>query len=698
MFRYGYLSIAASNLLLLSSVLFAEAEQCVPVGMPSAATAEQLRLSADRIEINPNQTSVLQGRVQLQKDNNRILADRVAVDADNDKLVARGNVRYTSCNIQTPPWFISADELTLDRDKQTGVIKRAWLHLGEVPFLYLPRYRLSLSENRRKSGLLPPRLSYNSNAGVEAGSPWYFNIAPNKDMTITPKVYSQRGAGVDVDARYLYAREYGRLGFSWLDDTDYDDHRYFYFFEHRARGDDIFRLDVKVQRVSDTDYIEDLASNITLLNQSYLRSYVESDLFWRGWHFNFQSESLQRADADANWLQEPYQYQLRPGLKATRIFDDGPLGMNFVFQSQAAQFVHKYSYIQDSDGNRDYIPVGNRFHNSLRMDWQYRRPWFFFTSAATINHTHYKLYRQDNINRTQPVYSLHSGLIFEKTPGEGDRFKHTLEPTLFYLNVPRRQQDDIPLFDTTANEFNFASLFSENRFNGIDRIGDADQLTVALNSRLLHRSSGKEALRASIGRIYYLREQRVRLNERRDENRPQSPLIGELGLDLNNKVKFLSSWVWDSKQDQTLKFTTRLSLKGSGNRRVNLYYRSQADAFGDQLPDEFDSNRGYEQAGVNLGMPLNDNWTMLAGLLHDFDADNSLSTFLGVRYRSCCWSVGFNVQRRLVDVDNESGRLIDGDLDYETHIGFEFNLEGLSDLGNNLDETLGNQIFGYWWE
>ena len=688
-----YLSLTAIPLLLSSSVLFAEPRHCAPsTEVSTENNTEQLRLSAEDIKINPEQISILQGQVQLEQDQNRIRADRVAVDANSKKLTASGNVRYTNCNARTPPWFISADKLTMDQNKKVGIVKKARLHLGTIPFLYLPHYRINLSKDQRKSGLLSPRLGYNDNSGIEVGGPLYFNIATNKDMTLTPKVYSRRGLGIDAKARYLYALDQGAFGFSWIDDTEYNDERYFYFFDHLAQLSDLFRLNIKVQRVSDADYVEDLAGNLDLLNESYLRSYLESDLFWRGWNFNFKSELLQRADDDADWLQQPYQYQLRPGIAVSRIFTDGPLGMNVEFQSQAAQFVHKYNYDEDRDQD---IPFGNRFHNSIRMNWLYRRPWFFFIPAATINHTHYKIHRQGSINRTQPIYSVRSGLIFKQSSEPERIFRHTIEPTLFYLNVPRREQDEIPLFDTTANEFNFQSLFSENRFNGIDRIGDADQLTLALNSRLLHRNSGKEALRASIGRIYYFRDRRVRINARADRNQPQSPLIGELKLDLNNKVRFLSSWVWDSKQDQTLKLTSKLSLNGSQNRTVNLYYRSQADAFDEQLPPEFESNHGFEQAGINLGMPLSNAWTMLAGWSYDFDADDSLSSFVGVEYRSCCWAFSLSAQRRLVDIDNESGRLADGGFDYETYIGFEFKLEGLGGLGDNLRETLGNGIFGY---
>ncbi len=691
---YRFWGLITLAMLSFSQISYAETDRCAPVvPKPTGTDPDQLRISAERVRVNPNQISVLQGQVQLEQAQKRIRADRVAVDTNSERLKAEGNVRYTNCATPTPLWFISADELIFDQNKNSGTIKDAWLHLGAIPFLYMPRYRIDLSQDKRKSGLLSPRLTYKSKSGVKTGIPLYFNIAPNKDATITPTFHSRRGAGIDMKSRYLYAHDQGGFGFSWIDDTEYNDERYFYFWDHRTRVDDLFRMDIKIHRVSDADYVRDLSGNVSLLNESYLRSYLESDLFWRGWNFSLQTELLQRADDDADWLERPYQYQIRPGLTVSRIFADGPLGFNFEFQSQATQFVHRYRYLQEADGSREYIPLGNRFHNSLRMDWSYRRPWFFIAPAATINHTHYKIYRQSDLNRTQPVFSVHSGLIFEKVAQQDDLFRHTIEPTLFYLNVPRREQDDIPLFDTTVNEFNFQRLFSENRFNGVDRIGDADQLTLALNSRLFHRSSGKEAMRASLGRIYYFRDRQVQINTDADKVRPQSPLIGELHLDLNNKIKFLSSWVWDSKQDQTLKLTSRLSIKGSRNRVVNLYYRSQADAFDEQLA--FESDHGFEQGGINLGIPLGDRWTMLAGWSYDFDADDNLSTFAGVEYRSCCWTLSVGLQRRLIDVDNDSGRIADGSLDFENFVGFEFNLEGLGGIGDNLQRNLSKEVFGY---
>jgi len=320
------------------------------------------------------------------------------------------------------------------------------------------------------------------------------------------------------------------------------------------------------------------------------------------------------------------------------------------------------------------------------------------------------MYRQSSIRRTQPVYSVYSALSFERSTADS-AFRHTLEPSLFYLNVPHRAQDDIPLFDTTANEFNFQSLFYENRFNGVDRIGDADQLTMALTSRLLHRNSGKEALRASVGRIYYFRNREVQLNAAAQPNdmtqpdtaaqsniiptdrRSRSPWASELNLNLNNKVKFLASWVWDSEDEQTLKLTTGVSLKARSNRVINLYYRSQASAFERQLP--FESSSSFEQAGINLGMSLDERWTLLSGWAYDFDADDSLSAFVGLEYQSCCWAFSFNIQRRIIDVNNPTGRLADGGFEYENFIGFEFRLEGLGDLGNNSQRRLARRVFGY---
>lgn len=670
------------------------ATQCNPTAAIKERKTDALLFSAEQMTFSADDISALKGNVQLEKGINKIRADQVAFDTRSKTLRAKGKILYTACAKKNPSWFISAEELALNQNRDIGMVKNAWLHIGGLPLLYLPRHRFSLSdEQQRKSGFLLPRANYSSKSGTEFSTPWYFNIAPNKDATITPTFYEKRGLQLNFDSRYLYSYEHGGLSASWLDDSEYDTRRYLYTFDHHASIDDFFNLDIKVQRVSDSDYVKDLSSDVDLLSESYLRSYIEGEWFVKGWAFNFQSEMLQRADTDVNPIQTPYQYQTRPSLGVSRVFSNVPLGFNLAFQSQATQFVHKYRYTTRGDSrNREYIPIGNRYHSSLRLDWSYKRPWFFFTPAATLNYTHYKIYRDETIKRTQPIYSIHSGLSFEKSAGQG-AFTHIIEPAFFYLNVPRREQSDIPLFDTTNSEFRFESLFFENRFNGIDRIGDADQLTLALSSRLMHRNSNKEALRASLGRIYYFRDPSVYLSSNTQNQRSQSPWAGEIKLNLNDKVKFLSSLVWDSRTDETLKFTTRLALKGGERRNINLYYRSQKDDFSQQLSQN--SNSGFEQAGINFGMPINDKWTVLAGLAYDFDSSNQLSSFAGFDYRSCCWGLRFGIQRRLVDVDNASGRLRDGNLDYESFIGLEFNILGIGSVGTSLYSTFGREIFGY---
>ena len=670
------------------------ATQCVAAGTEKKQDATALRLSADQAILSTERVSKLKGNVQLEKGTNKIRADQVDFNARSKILRAEGKVLYTACAEQKPSWFISAKQLALNQNKNIGMVKDAWLHIGGLPFLYLPQHRFDLSDTKqRKSGFLLPRADYTSRSGIEFGTPVYFNLAPNKDATFMPRFYEKRGLQLNFNGRYLYPYEHGALSVAWLDDSDYDQRRYLYTFSHRADIEDFFNLDIKVQRVSDSDYVEDLSSDIDLLNESYVRSYIESEWFVKGWAFNFQSELLQRADADVNQAQTPYQYQARPSLTVSRTFS-GNNGFNITFLSQATQFVHKYRYItRDDSSEREYIPIGNRYHNSLRLDWSYHRPWFFFTPAATLNYTNYKVYREQTIRRTQPIYSIHSGLSFEKSSAQS-AFTHILEPALYYLNVPRREQNRIPLFDTTASEFRFESLFFENRFNGIDRIGDADQVTLALSSRAIHRASNKEALRLSLGRIYYFRDPVVALNNTAErEARGQSPWAGEIKLNLNNKVKFLSSLVWDSKHSETLKFTSRLALRGAKQRTVNLYYRSQKDGFSQQLSPN--AGVGFEQAGINFAMPINERWKVLAGLAYDFDTSKHLSSFAGFEYRSCCWGLRFGAQRRLVDVDNSSGLLRDGHLDYESFFGIEFHLRGIGQIGNSLYNSFGREIFGY---
>ena len=542
-------------------------------------------LSAEQIKLRKDGKSVLDGNVQIEQGNNRMRADHMTYDNRRQRIKAEGDVRYTNCDPKSPLWFLSAEEISYDTDKKRGLVKNAWLHFSNVPVFYVPRYRFLASDDKRKSGFLLPEIGNSSDSGRQFSLPFYFNLAPNKDATLIPRYYSKRGLQLNLESRYLYSLEQGNLKFAWINDNRFDDSRYSYEFDHKVSAGDSFSMDINLKHVSDDFYLEDLGQGIDVYGGSYLRSHITSDLFWKGWNIHFSNERLTRSDHSSPYYLQPY--QARPRFSVGKNFAIGDTGLSLGFFSETAQFVNKYTRVADPLGELLTFENGIRAHNAVDLRWSYRRPGFHFTPVASLSHTHYKLYNPDtSTRRTVPSFSLRTGLVFEKS-SQSSRYRHTLEPELFYLNVPRRNQDSLPLFDTSESEFRFAQLFDVNRFNGIDRIGDADKISLGLSSRILHKRTGIEALRISVGKSYHLRDPSVQIvaDSEIDE---RSNIVTEVSANLNNKVRFLSSLIWNTRYNQTVKNAMSLEFNGANKRSVNLFYRQRY--------------RDFEQVGMGLSL------------------------------------------------------------------------------------------------
>ena len=640
-----------------------------------------LNLSAARVLLRKNGKSILRGRVQAEQGTNRVRAEGLTYDSKAEKLKSSGKVLYTNCDPRSPSWFLEAEQVSYDLKKEKGLVKNAWLHFSNIPVFYIPRYRFFNDNKDRRSGFLVPKIGNSGDSGRELSMPLYLNIASNKDMTITPLYLSKRGLQMQASARYLYPLDSGDLGFSWLDDKRYDDERYSYYFNHNAAISDKFSLNIGIQRVSDDYYLEDFENDFNVYGDSYLRSHLQGNLFWRGWDIEFLTEKFDRADHSAPYYAQPY--QIRPQFSLGKDFTFGK-GLSLDFFSQTSQFVNKYAYITDPTNDQllEY-DRGMRFYNTLRLEWQYRRPSFHFEAATGVSHTHYNVYRSfsensQNHKRSLPFVSMKTGLVFEKDLAK--RYRSTLEPELFYVKVPYRNQDDLPVFDTYDSEFRFARLFDVNRFNGIDRVSDEDRVTMALSSRILHKRTGIEAFRASIGKSYYLKDPRVNISDEATElSDEESNIAGEVSLNLNNKVRLLSSLVWNTRYNQTMQNGYHLSINGAKQRQIGLFYRQR--------------HNDFEQAGIGFKLPLSHTWNLVSGVTYDIDSAQVLNTFGVVKYQSCCWGLSFGIQRRLKNANAASGRIADGELEYDNFIGFQFGLEGFGTVGDSFGRLTRDSIF-----
>lgn len=683
--RSGLLSI------LLAHTAFAETT--CPVS--DSPVANPLSISADRLRVTQNQTSLLQGKVQLQQGQHHARSDRLTYDSQSKNLKLKGRAQYTNCDPRSPLWFVSAKEISYNTDSQKGLMKDSWLHFAGVPIFYLPRFRFTGGDDNRLSGFLTPKLSDSSDSGIETSMPIYFNIAPHKDVLFTPRYLSKRGPQLNLEGRYLYPLEQGSLKVSWIDDRRYDDERYAYQLNHQVATSDSFLLKANLQHVSDDRYLEDLGGSFNTYNSSYIRSYLESKWYYKGWNMRFEAERLNRADRAADRSQQPY--QKRPQFAISKDFFAHNSAAKLSLFSEITDFTLKRRYLTDKDGERDYLNSGIRNYNELRVEWPYWRPGFHFTPALSISHTLYKLSNRSPARSTQkrtlPTFSMRSGLVFEKQSDSG-RYRSTIEPEIFYLNVPYRNQKDIPIFDTDESEFRYSRMFETNRFNGLDRIGDADRMTFGLSHRLFHQRTGVEAMRFSVAKSYYFKDPNVTATvETRDPNinekyNEKYNVAGEFSLNLNNKVRFLSSLIWNTRSNETVRNSANLSFRGADNRSLSLVYRQRRNDF--------------EQAGIGFNMPINHSWSMFAEASYDLDSEELINAFSGVRYQACCWGMSVGVQRRLKNViprsrDTRStrGRIDEGSLEYENFIGVELSLQGLNKIGNDIDSLLKESIFAH---
>ncbi|MGH8596317.1 MAG: LPS-assembly protein LptD, partial [Gammaproteobacteria bacterium] len=290
-------------------------------------------------------------------------------------------------------------------------------------------------------------------------------------------------------------------------------------------------------------------------------------------------------------------------------------------------------------------------------------------------------------NRTLPIVSLDSGLVFERDVDfAGLPAVQTLEPRIFYLYIPEQDQDDLPIFDTAEYDISFGQLFRENRFSGLDRLGDANQTAVAVTSRIINRDTGWEHLRASVGQIYHFEDRRVTLPRRQDpagiaapeDTDPVSEIVAELTTRLPNGLSARGDLFWDPNEATVQKGLIGLRYGPDPDTIVNADYRIRRDiqGLGDTL---------IEQTDLGFNWPLDPNWSVIGKWTYSLDTQETLEAAGGFEYDSCCWGVRA-VARRFLSSDT-------GEFDNAFFVQIE--LKGLAGFGRSTTSYLKRSIPGY---
>jgi LPS-assembly protein len=574
------------------------------------------------------------------------------------------DVFYTTCPPESVDWRIDAGSVTLDPKHQTGVARNARVRFKDVTLFYLPWISFPAGP-ARKSGFLFPSVGSSSRGGLQLSAPYYLNLAPNYDATVEPTVFSRRGLDVFSEFRFLTARSRGSIDADVLPhDSAHGSGR------SRLRVSDVtelpgaWRLRLGAENVGDAAWFEDFAQGADKTSIAFLPRALElsyRDDVWRGGALmrNFQTIDRGLALADRPYTELPRLYaaaQWRGGTPA--------MPFEYGFESEAVDFRRGTG----AQGWRaDVMP-----HAQLSMEG----PGYFLRPAIAFRSTAYALTdtptgTDNSPRRNLPIASLDTGLLFERAAGSNGRRRVTLEPRLMYLYVPYSRQDGLPVFDTGLPDLNWVELFRTNRYVGADRMGDANQLSAGVTSRLFASDSGTRYLSATVGQTYYFEQPKVLLPNEAAHGRQASDLIARAELKAFEHWSVDLGVQWNPHESQAEKSEVRVQYRPEGSKVVNVGYRFQRN----QL----------EQADVSAAWPLARNWSFYGRMLYSLKDHSAIDQFAGFEYSSCCWGIRAVARNYVVD---RGGRR-------DTGLFVQLELKGLSNVGTAANAFLERAIRGY---
>jgi len=644
------------------------------------------------VALQTGAASVSDAQFVLQNNELRGTAAMLERDAVGNLRIVDGS--FTRCEPGNNNWHLTSSDVRIGEGAKFGTARNAVLRVHDVPVLYTPYIRFPVT-NERMSGWLFPDLGYSSQNGADIAMPYYLNLAPNYDLTLTPRYISDRGAGLQADFRDLTEHSRSELGGAFLyHDHDYDGElsrsqfnsmgepgsfdpadRWLIRASHDGAFDDIQTL-VDYTKVSDLDYFRDLGTNLASASQVDLEQfgavqYQHRDLFMRLWAQDFQP-------LDNDGL---HPYQRLPGFDLNyrgRLL--GPLNWSLATA---------WSDFDRPNGTLTGIEKinGKRLHIEPRLQLPFDGTFGFVHAEAGYRYTRYDLQDQPAGDNNEPerkiwLGSLDSGLYFERDGTLFGTGTQTLEPRLFYLYQQYDNQNELPQFDVAQLDFTFDQLFRDNTFAGLDRIADANQLTAALTTRLLDAQTGHERLRMSLGETLYFDDRQVTLSgtPTSGDRHSRSPLAGQVAASLGGDFTLLTDATFDPNNTTWDEVGVALQYRPDNRHIVNLGYRRRDDL----APL-------LRQSDMSVYWSVFRHWSLIGRFNYDYKADRTIDAMAGLEYSDCCWQIRF-VGRRFL---TQPGNVQTADAKADKGIYLQIVFKGLAGLGGRIDSLMRNGIPGY---
>ncbi|HCU0005027.1 MULTISPECIES: LPS assembly protein LptD [Citrobacter] len=655
--------------------------------------------------LNTKDTNIWEGDYQMVGRQGRGKADLMKQRGENRYTILE-NGTFTSCLPGSNTWSVVGSEVIHDREEQVAEIWNARFKLGPVPVFYSPYLQLPVGDKRR-SGFLIPNAKYSTNNYFEFYLPYYWNIAPNMDATITPHYIHRRGGIMwENEFRYLTQAGAGLMEFDYLNsDKVYEDEhpkddnsrRWLFYWQHAGVMDQVWRFNVDYTKVSDSSYFNDFDNKYGSSTDGYATQKFSVGYAVQNFDATVSTKQFQVFDDQNN-----SSYSAQPQLDVNYYQNDvGPFDTRIY--GQAVHFVN----------TNDNMPEATRVHLEPTINLPLSNNWGSINTEAKLLATHYQQTNldwynnnpsnvnklDDSANRVMPQFKVDGKMIFERdmnmlAPG----YTQTLEPRAQYLYVPYRDQSHIYNYDSSLLQSDYSGLFRDRTYGGLDRIASANQVTTGVTSRV-YDDAAVERFNISVGQIYYFTESRTGDDNIKWENDDKTGSLvwaGDTYWRISDRWGLRSGIQYDTRLDSVATSSSSIEYRRDENRMLQLNYRyASSEYIQATLPSYYSTaeqyKNGISQVGAVASFPIADRWSIVGAYYFDTNVNKEADSMLGLQYNSCCYAIRFGYERKLNGWDDTQKHAV-----YDNTIGFNIELRGLSsNYGLGTNQMLRSNILPY---
>lgn len=654
--------------------------------------------------LNTKDTNVWEGDYQMVGRQGRGKADLMKQRGEN-RYTILDNGSFTSCLPGSDTWSVVGSEIIHDREEQVAEIWNARFKVGPVPIFYSPYLQLPVGDKRR-SGFLIPNAKYTTTNYFEFYLPYYWNIAPNMDATITPHYMHRRGNIMwENEFRYLTQAGAGLMELDYLpSDKVYEDEhpedsnsrRWLFYWQHSGVMDQVWRFNIDYTKVSDPTYFNDFDNKYGSSTDGYATQKFSVGYAVQNFDATLSTKQFQVFDDTSG-----NSYAAEPQLDVNYYHNDlGPFDTRVY--GQAVHFVNTNSN----------MPEATRVHLEPTINLPLSNTWGSINTEAKLLATHYQQTNldwynsnpqnnklADSVNRVMPQFKVDGKMVFERdmemlAPG----YTQTLEPRAQYLYVPYRDQSDIYNYDSSLLQSDYSGLFRDRTYGGLDRIASANQVTTGITTRV-YDDAAVERFNISVGQIYYFTESRTgddNITWENDDKTGSLVWAGDTYWRISERWGLRGGIQYDTRLDNVATSNSSIEYRRDEDRLVQLNYRyASPEYIQATLPKYYSTaeqyKNGISQVGAVASWPIADRWSIVGAYYYDTNANKQADSMLGVQYSSCCYAIRVGYERKLNGWDNDKQHAV-----YDNAIGFNIELRGLSsNYGLGTQEMLRSNILPY---